>query len=263
MESTVLLFSLAIVSLGASLLTFYSGFGLGTLLLPTFLLIMPASSAIFLTAAIHFINNITKLILVGKLAHRELLIRFGVPSLIAAILGAYCLDFLQPEKPLFLYSIKRQVFAVSPLSFILGIIILFFGVWELLPHLRTFNIPKKLLPIGGFLSGFFGGLSGHQGALRSAFLIKTDISKEVFIGTSVVIACGVDLARIGVYLKSSNFDLHLLNTSLFWVAAVAATLGSVIGKKFLKVTPLNWIRSLTGGALMAFGVALALGWFGQ
>jgi hypothetical protein len=37
------------------------------------------------------------------------------------------------------------------------------------------------------LSGFFGGLSGHQGAFRRAFLIKP-LTKKSFLATKVVIS---------------------------------------------------------------------------
>lgn len=46
--------------------------------------------------------------------------------------------------------------------------------------------PPHWLPLGGLLSGFFGGLSGNQGALRSAFLLKAGLSKEAFIATGTV-----------------------------------------------------------------------------
>ena len=46
------------------------------------------------------------------------------------------------------------------------------------------------------MSGFFGGLTGNQGALRSAFLIKMNLEKSVFIATTVVISFFVDLTRI-------------------------------------------------------------------
>jgi uncharacterized protein len=49
------------------------------------------------------------------------------------------------------------------------------------------------------LSGFFGGLSGNRGALRSAFLLKLGLKKEVFIGTGVVAAVVVDMAHLLVY----------------------------------------------------------------
>ena len=49
------------------------------------------------------------------------------------------------------------------------------------------------------LLGFFGGLSGIQGALRSAFLIKSGLGKEPFIGSSTVSAVMVDIARLLIY----------------------------------------------------------------
>ena len=49
----------------ASLLTFYTGFGLGTLLLPAFAAFFPAEVAVALTAVVHFLNSLFKLVLVG------------------------------------------------------------------------------------------------------------------------------------------------------------------------------------------------------
>ena len=42
----------------ASGLTFFSGFGLGTLLLPAFAPFFPVDRAIALTAAVHFLNGL-------------------------------------------------------------------------------------------------------------------------------------------------------------------------------------------------------------
>jgi acyl-CoA reductase-like NAD-dependent aldehyde dehydrogenase len=55
-------------------------------------------------------------------------------------------------------------------------------------------MPPGYLPVGGLLSGFFGGLSGHQGALRSVFLLRAGLTKESFIATGVTdVAEGVRL----------------------------------------------------------------------
>ena len=40
-----------------------------------------------------------------------------------------------------------------------------FALFELLPLLRRIEFPRRYVPLGGTLSGFFGGLSGNQGAL--------------------------------------------------------------------------------------------------
>jgi uncharacterized membrane protein YfcA len=48
------------VALAASLLTFFSGFGLGTLLLPAFALVFPLDVAVAATALVHLANNVSK-----------------------------------------------------------------------------------------------------------------------------------------------------------------------------------------------------------
>jgi len=58
---------------------------------------------------------------------------------------------------------------------------------------------RKYLFIGGLLSGFFGGFSGHQGALRAAFLAKVGITPQAFVGTNAAIGFMVDAARIATY----------------------------------------------------------------
>ena len=55
---------------------------------------------------------------------------------------------------------------------LLGFLMIFFAFTELFPKMLQLEFKNKFLIPGGFLSGFFGGLSGHQGALRSMFLIK-------------------------------------------------------------------------------------------
>jgi len=41
---------------------------------------------------------------------------------------------------------------------------------KIIPTLKNLQFDSNKLYLGGALSGFFGGLSGHQGTLRSALL---------------------------------------------------------------------------------------------
>ena len=52
---------ICVVCLVTSALTLFSGFGLGTLLLPAFALFFPVDVAVGLTAIVHFLNNLFKL----------------------------------------------------------------------------------------------------------------------------------------------------------------------------------------------------------
>ena len=102
---------------------------------------------------------------------------------------------------------------------------------------------------------FLGGLTGNQGALRSAFLIKIGLEKQVFIGTTVVISSLVDLTRLSVYW-TNLFDLSISDHySLGFFAINSGILGSFVGNKLLKKVTLNFIRTLV--AALIFIIALA------
>ena len=122
---------------------------------------------------------------------------------------------------------------------------------------ENISFEKKYLPLGGILSGFFGGLSGNQGALRSTFLIKCGLTKESFIATGVVISCLVDFSRIFVYsanipsiVKSSNFPLLI-------AAIGSAFLGAFIGNRLIRKVTMRTIQLII--AIMLFVIAFGLG----
>ena len=98
------------VALLASGLTFFSGFGLGTLLLPAFALFFPIEQAIAMTAVVHLLNGLFKFVLVGRHADRAVLVRFGGPAILAAFLGAWALDWLADAAPVHRYAAFGHVF---------------------------------------------------------------------------------------------------------------------------------------------------------
>ena len=71
----------ALAALLAAGLTLYSGFGLGTLLLPVFALFYPVEVAVAATAVVHGANNVFKVSLVGKHADRGVVLRFGLAAI--------------------------------------------------------------------------------------------------------------------------------------------------------------------------------------
>jgi hypothetical protein len=238
-------------------LTLFSGFGLGTLLLPVFAVFFPMPVAVALTAVVHLANNLFKLALVGRHAHLRTVLAFGLPALPAALLGAWLLLWLAALPPLATYQWLGRTSAIEPVKAAVALLMIAFALWEIVPGPARLSFPPSWLPLGGLLSGFFGGLSGHQGALRSAFLVRCGLSKEAFIGTGVVIACLVDLSRLSVYVR--HFALSDLgrNAPLLVTAVAAAFLGSFLGSRLLKKITLTAVHLLV--ALMLFLLALALG----
>ena len=253
------IFIVCLAAFLTAILTFFSGFGLGTILTPVFIMFFPVDLAIALTGVVHFFNNLFKLVLVGKNARKPILIRFGIPAIIAALAGAWVLLNITDLTPLFSYQLFGRTLTVYPLSFIVGLILLFFAVIELLPFFDKLEFSQNKLPIGGILSGFFGGLSGHQGALRSAFLIKAGLSKEAFIGTSVVIACFIDFTRLSVYATRFGQAGLVENLTLVVAATLSAITGAYLGNKLLKKITLKFLQRFVAAMLVLISLAMCVG----
>lgn len=247
------------VALIASGLTFFSGFGLGTILLPAFAIFFPIDMAVAMTAIVHFINNLFKIGLVGKFIDKTVAIKFGVPAFLASLVGANVLVFLSEMQPIFTYNAWGQDLEILPIKLVIAVLILIFAFLEILPKFADMSFPPKFVFLGGILSGFFGGLSGHQGALRSAFLIKMRLSKEAFIATGVLIACFVDVTRITVY--GSHFTPYIVKSNFFLLiaAVLSAFLGATIGNKLLKKITMRGIQFVVSILLVAIAIFLGLG----
>lgn len=252
-----------IISLAAfltAILTFFSGFGLGTILTPVFALFFPIDLAIALTGVVHLFNNLFKVFLVGKSTDKSVLIRFGIPAILAAFLGSWLLLQISEFRPLFSYGFLSRKFEVTPVKLVVSLLLIVFALMDLVPFFEKVQIRQKHLPIGGVLSGFFGGLSGHQGALRSAFLIKSGLSKEAFIGTSVVIGTLIDFSRLSVYSTRFLEAGMLENFPLVLIATLSAVCGAYLGNKLLKKVTLKFLQQLIAILLILISIALGAGW---
>lgn len=253
--------AIALVALLAAGLTFFSGFGLGTLLMPVFAIFFPVGTAIAATAVVHLSNNLVKCLLIGRHAHWATVWRFGLPAMAAAFAGAALLNFFS-DLPAWRWDLPPITIHTTPLKLLIGLLIMAFSLLELWPRFQRLRFEARWMPAGGLLSGFFGGLSGHQGAFRSAFLIKSGLEKEAFVATGVIIAVLVDVARLFIYgiawqdLSGSGQAPH----AAVGVAVVSAAVGSWAGNRLLKKTTLETLHRLVGLLLAGLGLALALGW---
>jgi len=248
-----------IVTLFGAALTLFSGFGLGTLLMPVFALFFPVELAIALTAIVHFANNLIKIGFFYKHINLKIVLKFGLPSILAAFVGAYLLNTLTGLDPLLTYSIGDAIYHITPVKLTISLLLLFFSLFELIPKLSVLEFDQKFMPLGGLLSGFFGGLSGNQGALRTAFLIRAGLKKEVFIGTGVVIACLIDITRLSMYSKSIVQQIDASQVSLLAFAIISAFIGVFIGNKLVKKITIKTLQLIVAIMLFVFSVLLGLG----
>lgn len=249
---------LIIVAFGASWLTFFSGFGLGTLLTPVFIMLFKDPVlAIAGTAVVHFLNNVFKFLLMKRQVNWKIVVPFGLAAVPAAFLGAFLISNIQ-DVLLTSYEIIGHVFYITLLNVIFAIVLIAFALIELIPS-WSLTFSKQKLWIGGAVSGFFGGLSGHQGALRSAFLLKYQLNKEVFIATGIVVALIVDLVRTPIYFSKVDITSISGGWLYIFIALSSALIGAILGRFLLKKIKMRFLTIFVSIAMLVFGIALFLG----
>ncbi len=215
--------SYLIICLSAMLvsgLTLFSGFGLGTLLMPAFALFFSVE-----VAALGYFSHLGEI---------------------------------------FRYTMGSRTGIITPLKLVMGFLMLGFAFFELLPRLQEMKFDRKYLFLGGVLSGFFGGFSGHQGALRSAFLAKVGISTQAFVGTNAVIGFMVDMVRIATYAmmffsEKASSSIGSDQWPLIITGIAAAFAGVMLGKLFIHKVTMKTIQTVTGVLLAGIAVALTSG----
>lgn len=241
---------IGLVAFVASGLTFFSGFGLGTLLLPAFALFFPTTIALTATGVVHLLNNLFKGTLVRKMVHWQTVLKFGLPAIPAAVFGAFLLTYLD-----------GRVAAI-----VIGIILILFALLEFQPWFQRITFPEKFISLGGIATGFMGGISGQQGALRSMFLLKSGFSSQQYIATGVFIAVLIDIARLptyvlGIHNAVANIGKHEISLVAF--GAVCAFAGAWLGAKYMKKTTIDAIRYIVAGLMCVIGVLLIFGFLGN
>lgn len=250
---------IALASLVASLLTFFSGFGLGTLLMPVFALLFPVEQAVALTGVVHLLNNVFKMGLIGRHVNWQVALRFGLPAAAAAFLGAWLLLQLSNLPVLASYSLSGREHQITLIKVVIAVLMIVFALFELLPSLKKIQFGADKLFLGGLLSGFFGGLSGHQGALRTAFLLRLGLTKEAFIASGIAIALMIDITRIGVYSYRFAASRLYENWPILLTAILAAFAGAYLGRQFLKSATLNFVQTLAALLILLVALLLATG----
>ena len=231
----------AVVAFAVASLTLMTGFGLGTILTPVFLIFYDVKIAILIVAVVHLSNNLLKLTLFSSYVSQDILKRFGVLTLAGAFIGAFFQGRMES----------------SVVKVLLGASLIFLGAKEVSGFGDRFRFPRKIDFAGGFLSGLMGGFVGNQGAIRSAYLLNYNIPKEAFVATAAVIASVVDITRIPIYMIN-NRDVLSDNLLLLVIVTAAAFAGTLGGKKFLKKVSSKTFKSYVAVSVILIGLLLVV-----
>lgn len=248
----------------ASGLTFFSGFGLGTVLLAAFALYFSAPAALAATGAVHLLNNLFKGVLVFRSAEWRVVARFAVGAIPAAAMGAAALGALA-DAPAFRWRAFGHEFAPSAAGVVIGAAMIGFSAFEAMPWFQRLALPPRLLALGGALSGFMGGMTGQQGALRSMVLLKLGLDPKAFIATGVMVAILVDVTRLPAYAASfgaGTLDLAGREGALIGFGTACAFAGAWLGARYLKRATIAVVRAVVATFMLLIGIGMILGVLG-
>lgn len=213
------------------------GFGIGSLLTPLFAQRLGMDVAIAAVALPHALATAFRCIRLRSHIDWPVLMRFGLPSAIAGLAGAFAYSHLSPQ------SLNR----------VLGFLLLLTAIMQLTGSASRWR-PKGIVVAGlGLLSGLFGGLAGNQGGLRAAALTAFNLSPVVFVATATATGLLVDMARLPVYLWKAGSGLFGLSLAII-IASVGVLIGTLLGEKILMGLSPQRFRQSVAAAVGLLGV---------
>ena len=215
-----------------------SGFGVSTIMTPTLLLFLPFPQTILLVCIIHWFHDIWKIIFFRHGIDWNMFMFFGIPSVVGALWGAL--------------QVTQQANGLTPW---LGIFLIICVVLLLFVPQLTFGYNWLNGLIGGGLSGFFAGLFGIRGAMRSLFLTAYDLRKATFIGTTGAISFMIDSVRLVTYVQQGIRLNDVLLRGLY-IFVPASLVGALIGQYLLDKIPQKHFRTVVAFFLLAVGIKL-------
>ena len=144
------------------------------------------------------------------------------------------------------------------LEIVFGSLLVLAGASQITGFAQRWRLRGTLAWLGGALSGFFGGLVGNQGGIRTAAMLGFDVDKRQFVATTTAVALLIDMARVPVYLV-----LEWAQLSRMWPTIAVATAGVVggtlFGETLLARVPQGRFRAVVGALLLMLGVSFLIG----
>ncbi len=238
MEEMILIAGISFI---ANIIGTVSGFGVGTIMTPLLVLIMPYGQMILFVCIVHWFHDLFKIFFFKSGIDWKLFIYFGIPTIVAASIGA-----------LFVSETQSSV-----LTSLLGLFLI--GSVGMMYIVDQFSIPNNWITgfIGGAISGFFAGMFGIRGAVRSVFMAAFDLKKATFLGTTGVISLLLDTTRFITYY----FHGITMKSSL-WLALIICVpisfIGSMIGVWIVNRIPEERFRGVVAFFLLVVGIKLLL-----
>jgi uncharacterized protein len=217
------------------------GFGIGSLMTPLLAIEFGTTTAVALVTLPHAAATAVRCWRLRAHVDRVVLVRFGLLSAAGALAGAFIYTRLGP----------------GALTRVLGGLLLLTAVAQLTGWTKRWQPRGPVVALFGLVSGFFGGIAGNQGGLRSAALTAFGLPPLAFVANATAIGLLVDAARTPVYLWHSGEVLLMLWTPIV-VATAGVLIGTLVGERILLGLPPRRFGQTIGGAIGALGIWMLL-----
>ena len=214
------------------------GFGIGSLLTPLLAWRVGMPTAIAAVAIPHVLATAFRFWRLRRAVAWDVVRTFGVLSAIGGLGGALLYTRLGG---------RSLALALATLLVLTGL--------SGLTRLEMRWHPRRFAGFLGLVSGFFGGLAGNQGGVRSAALLAFRLPPAPFVATATATALLVDAARTPVYLWRAGPVLLELWVPVL-VSSVAVLGGTLLGERVLIGMTMDRFRQVVSLAILLLGVLL-------
>lgn len=215
------------------------GFGIGSVLTPLLAQQVGMPLAVAAVAIPHAVATAVRCWRLRSAIDMRILREFGILSAIGGLTGAL---------------VGTQV-SERLLTIVLGVLLLATSAAALSNWSSRWKPSGVMVWLFGLASGFFGGIAGNQGGLRSAALLSWRLSPAAFVATATATGLLVDAARTPIYIWRAGDALLGLQLPIA-VACIGVLAGTIAGERLLLGLSPDRFRRLVGVLIGVLGIWL-------
>jgi uncharacterized membrane protein YfcA len=218
-----------------------AGFGIGSLLTPAVASVTGTRLAVAAVSIPHAIGTSIRFWRFRREVDWKIVRSFGVTSAAGGITGA----------------LVNAWASNRALEIVFGLLLVLAGAAQVTGFTERWRLRGPWASLGGALSGFFGGLVGNQGGIRTAAMLGFDVDKRQFVATTTAVALLVDAARVPIFIAFETVALAAL-WKVIAIASIGVIAGTLFGEKLLARVPERRFRFVIGILLLLLGVSFVI-----
>lgn len=219
-----------------------AGFGIGSVLTPALAGTTGTKLAVALVSIPHAIGTAIRFWRFRRDVDWPVVRSFGVTSAAGGLTGAL----------LNTWATSRA------LELVFGSLLILVGASQMTGYAKRWRLRGTLGWLGGALSGFFGGLVGNQGGIRTAAMLGLAIEKRQFVATTTAVALLIDAARVPIYLAVETAAIIRMWPALA-ITAGGVVIGTLFGERLLARVAERRFRTVVGALLLILGISFLAG----